>query len=184
MLWGRDRYHSRLRFCSLCRSPCCSPCCSPYLPLLFWVTGLQAGSDSNNWVISDVKALKRINEGDTKGFVRMFDQVEQCWLDLKKNINLEEELNTANVVSHIERVLPTLQKREWVIRAEEVLATRDLFPTLLKFLQKERKVLEYMNSSIRTTGTEKASVHRVSNESNSIMELEVLTLIKQMNDDQ
>ena len=35
-------------------------------------------------VISDLKALKRINEGDTKGFIRMVDQVEQCWLDLKK----------------------------------------------------------------------------------------------------
>ena len=120
-------------------------------------------------MISDLKALKRINEGDTKGFVRMVDQVEQCWLDLK-NINLEEELNTPNLVSHIERVLPTLQKREWVIRAEEAHATRDLFPTLLKFLQKERRVLEYINSSVRTTGTDKASVHHVSNESNSIME--------------
>ncbi|KAK4325374.1 hypothetical protein Pmani_004053 [Petrolisthes manimaculis] len=62
-------------------------------------------------VISDLKALKKINEGDTKGFVKLVDQVEQCWLDLK-NINLEEELNTANVISHIERVLPNLQKRE------------------------------------------------------------------------
>lgn len=29
-----------------------------------------------------------------------------------ENTDLNEELNTANVVSHIERVLPDLQKRE------------------------------------------------------------------------
>lgn len=134
-------------------------------------------------VISDLKALKRINEGDTKGFIRMVDQVEQCWLDLKK-INLNEELNTAHVVSHIERVLPTLQKREWVIKAEEVSATSDLFPTLLKFLQRERKVLEYMNSSIRSTGSDKISVHHVNNSADNNMNSDMITLIKQMKEEQ
>ncbi|KAK4322358.1 hypothetical protein Pmani_006872 [Petrolisthes manimaculis] len=134
-------------------------------------------------VISDLKALKKINEGDTKGFVKLVDQVEQCWLDLK-NINLEEELNTANIVSHIERVLPNLQKREWIIKAEEVLAAKDLFPTLLKFLQRERRILEYMNSSVRTAGSDKISVHHVSNTSDIVMESEVITLIKQMNEEQ
>lgn len=134
-------------------------------------------------VISDLKALKRINEGDTKSFVKMVDQVEQCWLDLK-SVSLEEELNTANVVSHIEKVLPTLQKREWVIEAEKVHATNDLFPTLLKFLQKERRILEYMSSSVRTGGTDKISVHHVNNSSNSVMESEVVNLIKQMNEEQ
>ena len=134
-------------------------------------------------VISDRKALKRINEGDTKGFIKMVDQVEQCWLDLK-NINLDKELNTANVVSHIERVLPTLQKREWVIRAEVVSDTSDLFPTLLKFLQKERRVLEYMNSSIRATGSDKISIHHVNNSSDSSMDSELITLIKQMKEEQ
>ncbi|KAK4322373.1 hypothetical protein Pmani_006887 [Petrolisthes manimaculis] len=134
-------------------------------------------------VISDLKALKKINEGDTKGFVKLVDQVEQCWLDLK-NINLEEELNMANIVSHIERVLPNLQKREWIIKAEEVLAAKDLFPTLLKFLQRERRILEYMNSSVRTAGSDKISVHHVSNTSDIVMESEVITLIKQMNEEQ
>lgn len=113
-------------------------------------------------------------------FLMMVDQVEQWWLGLK-SINLEEEFNTANVVSHIERVLLTMQEREWVIKAEEVLATRGLFPTLLAFLQKERRVLEFMNSSVRTTGSDKISIHHVSN---SVMESEVLASIKQMNEEQ
>ena len=109
----------------------------------------------------------------------MVDQVEQCWLDLK-NIKLDEELNTVNVVSHIERVLPTLQKRESVLKLKEVHATKDLFPTLLTFLHMERRVLEYMNSGVRITGSNKISIHHVSNSSNGIMESELITLIKQI----
>lgn len=91
-------------------------------------------------VVSDLKSLKKISDGDVKGFIKMVDQVEQCWLDLKR-VSLSDELNTVNVVSHIERVLPSLQKREWVIKADEVSVTSNLFPELLKFLQKEKKSL-------------------------------------------
>ncbi|XP_037793617.1 uncharacterized protein LOC119589114 [Penaeus monodon] len=89
-------------------------------------------------VISDLKSLRKISDGDTKGFVKMVDQVEQCWLDLKR-VNLSDELNTANVVSHIEKILPSLQKREWVIKASDISVTGELFSELLGFLQKERK---------------------------------------------
>ena len=34
-----------------------------------------------NLVISDLKSLKKISDSDTKEFVKMADQVEQCWLD-------------------------------------------------------------------------------------------------------
>ncbi|XP_064112965.1 uncharacterized protein LOC135219811 [Macrobrachium nipponense] len=61
-------------------------------------------------VVGKLRSLKKIYDDDTKGFIKMVDQVEQCWLDLKK-VNLSDELNSANVVSHIEKVLPLLQMR-------------------------------------------------------------------------
>lgn len=37
--------------------------------------------------ISDLKSLRKISDGDTKGFIKMVNQIELCWLDLKK-VNL------------------------------------------------------------------------------------------------
>ena len=62
-------------------------------------------------VINDLRALKKVTEGDGKGFVKMVERVERCYLDLKK-MNLTSEINTTNMVSHIEKILPPLQKQE------------------------------------------------------------------------
>ena len=135
-------------------------------------------------VISDLKSLRKISDGDNKGFIKMVDQVEQCWLDLK-NVNLSDELNTANVVSHIEKVLPSLQKREWVIKAEEVSVTSKLFPELLKFLQKERKVLEYMNSNVRnSSGDNKVTIHNINSTFENNTDLDLVKLVQKMGEDQ
>lgn len=53
-------------------------------------------------------------------------------------------MNAAHVVSLVERSLPALQKREWVMRSQEISQTSELFPELLKFLIKEREIIEYM----------------------------------------
>ncbi|XP_068229326.1 uncharacterized protein [Palaemon carinicauda] len=133
-------------------------------------------------VVGELRSLKKIYDNDTKGFIKMVDQVEQCWLDLKK-VNLSDELNSANVVSHIEKVLPSLQKREWVIKADEVSVTSNLFPELLKFLQKERKILEYMNSNVRSSGSDnKATVYHV--DSTVENESELIKLVKQIGEEQ
>lgn len=133
-------------------------------------------------VIGDLKCLRKISDGDTQGFIKMVDQVEQCSLDLGK-VNLSNELNTANVVSHIERVLPSLQKREWVMIAETVSNTSQLFPELLKFLKREKKVLEYMNSNVRSS-TDEVLVHSVSNTLGNGTDSELLNLVRKMSDDQ
>ncbi|XP_063603426.1 uncharacterized protein LOC134779294 [Penaeus indicus] len=135
-------------------------------------------------VISDLKSLRKISDGDTKGFIKMVDQVEQCWLDLKR-VNLSDELNTANVVSHIEKILPSLQKREWVIKASDISVTGELFSELLGFLQKERKVLEYMNSNVRTsTSDSRATVHHVENVVENNSESELVKLMRKLNEEQ
>ncbi|XP_037773212.1 uncharacterized protein LOC119568872 [Penaeus monodon] len=82
-------------------------------------------------VISDLKSLRKISDGDTKGFVKMVDQVEQC------------------------------------------------------FLQKERKVLEYMNSNVRTsTSDSRATVHHVENVVENNSESELVKLIRKLNEEQ
>lgn len=35
-------------------------------------------------VISELKTLKTVHEGDNKGFIRMVEKVEQCWCDLRR----------------------------------------------------------------------------------------------------
>ena len=61
-------------------------------------------------ILEDLKTLKVVSDGDHKSFVNMVNKVERCWLDLKK-MNLDKEMNSVHMVSHIERVLPALQKR-------------------------------------------------------------------------
>ena len=100
-----------------------------------------------------------------------------------KKVHLSDELNTVNVVSHIEKVLPSRQKREWAIKAE-VSVTSKLFPELLKFLQEERKVLEYMNSNVRnSSGDSKVTVHDINGTFENNTDLDLLKLVKKMRED-
>lgn len=112
-------------------------------------------------VLCDLKTLRKLADGDTKGFVKMVEKVERCWLDLKR-MNLTAEMKTSNTVSHIEKTLPMTQKREWVLLAEDITDPDKIFDELLKFLLKEKRVLEYMESSIRVTGNaDRSNVHNV-----------------------
>ena len=139
-------------------------------------------------VVNDLKALKKITEGDNKGFVKMVERVERCYLDLKK-MNLTSEISTTNMVSHIEKILPSLQKREWVILAEGLTCSDTLFPELLKFLLKEKKVIEYMDSSVRSASASDAKVamHNVaggSDEPSSGGESELSSAIRKIQEKQ
>ena len=89
-------------------------------------------------ILEDLKTLKVVSEGDHRGFMNMVNKVERCWLDLKK-MNLDKEMNSVHMVSHIEKILPPTQKREWVIIAQD---TEDcmLFESLINFLLKEKLI--------------------------------------------
>ena len=95
-------------------------------------------------VLCDLKSIKPINEGDIKGFVRMVEKFERCWLDMRR-MNLEREMNTVNMVSFVERIMPGTQRREWVIWSEKYRNSTDLFEKLMEFLLREKRVLEYMD---------------------------------------
>lgn len=100
-------------------------------------------------VISELKTMKPVHEGDNKGFIKIVGKVEECWCDLKR-VNLQSEMNTAYVVSIVEKNLPPLQKREWVMKSRGISNTDNLFPELLQFLLKEKHTLEYMDLSVRS----------------------------------
>lgn len=69
-------------------------------------------------IISDLRALKPLTEGDDKGLIKTVEVVERCYLDLKK-IKLEAEMDSSNVLGLVEGVLPHAQKREWVAIMDE-----------------------------------------------------------------
>ena len=76
-------------------------------------------------VLAELKKLKQIPDNDYKKFVSTVDIVERCWLDLR-HLDLQSEMNTMTMISQIERLLPSLQKREWSLqkhRAEAKKAT-------------------------------------------------------------
>jgi hypothetical protein len=70
-------------------------------------------------VLCELKNLSVTSDGDNQGFIQMVEVVENCWLDLKK-IKLESEMNTSTMVSQIEKFLPRVQKREWIIMKQQI----------------------------------------------------------------
>ena len=103
-------------------------------------------------VIHDVKTLKPVADGDNKNFTAMVDVIERCWLDLKR-MGLAAEMDTVTMVSMIERLLPTMQKREWVSRIETTnVDSNNMFNELLQFLLQEKRVIKYMDHDLRATG--------------------------------
>ena len=97
-------------------------------------------------ILQQIKSLTRVADGDTKGLVHMIETVEMCWLDLKR-LKLESEMNTTTMISEIERLLPTLQKREWTLQKPN----NAEFIHLKDFLVKEKQAVEYMTEDIRST---------------------------------
>lgn len=113
-------------------------------------------------IISDLRALKPLVDGDDKGLIKMIDTVERCYLDLKK-MKLEAEMNSTNVLSLIERVMPPLQKREWVALIDEDASNSVQgcgldFKRLLNYLLTQKRRIEYMGSVVRNVAL-KSSVN-------------------------
>ncbi|CAC5363493.1 unnamed protein product [Mytilus coruscus] len=97
-------------------------------------------------ILNELKRLKKVQEGDNMKFISLVETVEKCWLDLKR-MNLEAEMNTATMVSQIEKLLPPIQKREWALRKTE------------DRIEKEKSALEYMESDLCEYGTAKGKIN-------------------------
>ncbi|CAC5376408.1 unnamed protein product [Mytilus coruscus] len=84
-------------------------------------------------ILNELKRLRKVQEGDNMKFISLVETVEKCWLDLKR-MNLEAEMNTATMVSQIEKLLPPIQKTG-------------------------KSALEYMESDLREYGTAKGKIN-------------------------
>ena len=66
-------------------------------------------------ILYEIKLIPPIKENDSVGLINLVNTIERCRLDLKK-LKLEREMNTSTMTSHVERLLPPIQKREWTIQ--------------------------------------------------------------------
>lgn len=57
----------------------------------------------------------------------MVNVIERFYLDLQK-VNLEKEMNSVSIVSMVDRLLPRIQKRKWVMIADKFSDKNELFP--------------------------------------------------------
>ena len=114
-------------------------------------------------VMSDISRLKKVPDGDDSRFLRLVEVVERSWLDLM-GMGLEREMNTSIMISKIEKLIPTVQRREWALRRQEVMRKKkdSTFLDLLDFLRGEKEAIEYMSEEVRddsvTSGRKVANV--------------------------
>ena len=99
-------------------------------------------------VISDLQGIGRVDDDNPKAFIEMVDKVEKCWLDLKK-MGMESEMDNATMTSRVEKLLPSVQRREWSL--QKLKSKRTGFIPLLDFMLEEKAAMDYMESDIRET---------------------------------
>ena len=93
-------------------------------------------------VLYELKSLKKVSDGDNKGFIHTVDIIKLCWLDLCK-MKMEREMDTATMMSQIEVLLPTIQKREWAIRKQRDRSLK--FKDFMNFLLEEKMQWSTLN---------------------------------------
>ena len=133
-------------------------------------------------VLCEIRALKPVPEGNNRKFVELTNVVERGWLDMCK-LDLKSEMNNTTVISQVEKLLPPTLKREWVLKASESQSDKD-FGTLLEFLKRERKVIEYVQEGVRSSATvDKVAVHSVTHEDHHYSD-NLSEVIKQLKENQ
>ena len=132
-------------------------------------------------VIGDLKKLILVNDNDNMSFINMVTIIEQCYLDLKK-VDLEQEMNSVTIVSMIEKILPRSVKRDWIKLSDDIIDKSSLFPFLLKFLLKEKRVTVYSYADVRNDKIFKCNVNNLTCNNNS--DAEFVNTLKDLKEDQ
>ena len=110
-------------------------------------------------ILMEVKRLTPINEGNAKKFSYSVEVIEKAWLDLKR-MNMESVMDNPLLVGQLEKLLPSVQKREWILKANrEKYGNKDMFMKLLEFMLEEKQVMEYLDADIRTSACMKGAAH-------------------------
>ena len=115
------------------------------------------GSSSYN-----IENLSSLSDGDYVKFIDFVNTIEMCYLDLKR-LNCCNEMNTSCMISKIERLLPAVQKRDWVLSKQKLpIGSHDNFEKFLDFLIQEKSAMEYMMADIRQKSKTSYKVNTVS----------------------
>ena len=69
-----------------------------------------------------------------------------------KRLKLEKEMSSITVISQIEKLIPPIQLREWVIlkQRSRLISSEDQFEPLLQFLVSEKEAMEYISGQTIT----------------------------------
>ena len=107
-------------------------------------------------IMNDIKHMKKVNDGDDKGFLNMINLLESSYNDLKR-IGLHQEISNSTIVSMVEEKMPKSIKDQWCLKLcdeeENNVDDTDKFPALLKFLLKHKRAVEYGNNDLRISQT-------------------------------
>ncbi|XP_045101304.1 uncharacterized protein LOC123498204 [Portunus trituberculatus] len=88
-------------------------------------------------ILGDIRSYKPISEGDDKRLIKLINTVEKVWLDVS-NLNLTKELENVTVLTQVEKLLPSMLKKEWASKVQQV--KTDKFKELVAFLTEHRKL--------------------------------------------
>jgi len=114
-------------------------------------------------IMKEIKKLNSIKDGDNKGFIKLVNTIEGCYRDLVR-INKESEICNSTIVSLIEEKLPPVICNMWSLEVSDQNTKIDdsnLFPSLLEFLLKHRRAIEYRSSDLRTARVSFATTESV-----------------------
>ncbi|PFX21216.1 hypothetical protein AWC38_SpisGene14299 [Stylophora pistillata] len=113
-------------------------------------------------IIDGIWRTETIREGEEKRFFEFVEIIEEGYRDLKR-LTLESEITKAGSVSIIEKKLLADIRRKWAETVSADNSTVDKtnkFPLLLKFLNSQRRAIEYDTASLRVpAGPFKSVIH-------------------------
>ena len=102
-------------------------------------------------IMNDIKHIKQVNDGDDKAFLKMVNLLENGYNDLRR-IGLDKEISNSTIASMIEEKLPKTIKAQWCLQmCEDDIDDTDKFPSLMKFLLKHKRAVEYGNNELRNS---------------------------------
>ena len=94
-----------------------------------------------------------MKDGDNRSFIRLVDTIEGCYRDLVR-IHKEAEIYNSTIVSLIEEKLPGMICNMWCLYVSDQnteISDVNLFPSLLKFLLKHTRAMEYRSRDLRAS---------------------------------
>ena len=100
-----------------------------------------------DFVVSKIKGLKVVPEGNNSKLLDLINCVENSWYDLKR-VGQEREIENNTVVTLIEKLLPSNIMRDWALKRQSI-DDSNVFHELSKFLLIEKEAIEYLEDSVR-----------------------------------